>query len=391
MRRRCFAIPLALLLFGVSACTSGTPDPEAGVHRGTGATRSSEAPGWVEISEAPLSPRTGALAAWIGGEVLVVGGSQNLCPPGADCAMTQPALLDGAAYSPNDDSWRPISPSPRPVLGTPLVGDDAVFFETSMAVPTSSAEEIARYRPSTDAWDVITVEGHSGAWLESLFMGRLVLNDPGAAGLVLVDPVDGSTEQLVAPPTPPLHSTQVAVVGDLLYLFGNERLAGDTSRPSLRMAVVYDERDGWRRLPDSEALGGFQPLAVGPLLVDSADGSADGGQVDNWGRSYPYGASFDAATEAWKSLPADRPSGAWSLPHPVRGDTGIVTTDALWLDPIRGAWTPIPIPATPTTDAAIAWAGDRLFVWGGSSWVQRQDGRPGDGTLHNEGSTRRLP
>jgi hypothetical protein len=343
--------------------------------------------GWAPLSASPLSARTGATAVWTGDDVLVLGGSRNLCPPNADCAMVEPLLTDGAAYSPLDGTWRTISPAPAPVIGEPVVGDDAVYFRTALADGAEfiSSDVIARYRPSTGEWTTIAAAEVTGASLVAMFEGRLVFEDSGWR-LVLLDPDDGSTQALPDAPLPDLHSAHVAVADGRVYLFGNPRTAdADTSKPSLRLAAVYDSDRGWRRLPDSELLSGGGMVSAGGKLVDSSNGSADGGQVNNWGRSYAYGGMLDLTRERWEPLPPDRPSGSWVL-RAVEARGGIITGDGLWLDPAGGTWSTIPAPPTPTPiGAATTWAGDRLFVWGGESWSD------GTGSLHDDGVTYQFP
>jgi hypothetical protein len=344
--------------------------------------------GWTSLSTSPLSARTGATAVWTGDEVLVVGGSRNLCPPNADCAMAEPLLTDGAAYSPLDGTWRTMSQAPAPVIGEPVVGDDAVYFRTVLADGATfvSSDVIARYRPSNGEWTTISAAEVAGASLVAMFDDHLVFEDSGWR-LVLLDPDDGSTQVLPEPPLPDLHSAHVAVTDGRVYLFGNARVAdADTSKPSLRLAAVYDSDRGWRRLPDSELLSGGEMVIAGGRLVDSSNGSADGGKVNNWGRTYAYGGMLDPARERWEPLPLDRPNGSWVLQRAVEARGGVITGDGLWLDPAGGTWSTIPAPSSSTrTGAATTWAGDRLFVWGGESWSD------GTGVLHDHGATYQFP
>ena len=77
-----------------------------------------EGPGWTELPAPPLSPRTGAIAAWTGSEVVVVGGGGEnvLCPDTADCSFPNDAELftDGAAFDPRSGTWRRIADAPVP-------------------------------------------------------------------------------------------------------------------------------------------------------------------------------------------------------------------------------------------------------------------------------------
>ena len=83
-------------------------------------------------------------------------------------------------------------------------------------------------------------------------------------------------------------------------------------RPSLYRAAVLDLTDrSWRRLPDSEVVGSTPTwLRSGGLVVNPATESFDGGEVGNWGRSYPAGGILDPDTGRWSALPATRSTAA---------------------------------------------------------------------------------
>ena len=83
--------------------------------------------------------------------------------------------------------------------------------------------------------------------------------------------------------------------GQELLLFDHELVPNPGSeKPSITRAAALDLESGsWRRLPDSEI------LASGPWVIDDGRlinpmlGSADGGDSNGWGRSYPYGGILD--------------------------------------------------------------------------------------------------
>ena len=55
--------------------------------------------GWVRLPEPPLSGRDGASIVGVGDDVIVFGGTDFLCPPGADCGVGDSvAFGDGAAF-----------------------------------------------------------------------------------------------------------------------------------------------------------------------------------------------------------------------------------------------------------------------------------------------------
>ena len=147
----------------------------------------------------------------------------------------------------------------------------------------------------------------------------------------------------------------------------------------------------WQRLPDSEIVGLGGPwLRSGGLLVNPATESYDGGEVGNWGRSYPAGGILHPDTGRWSALPAKAPPQRQYL-HvaTVAGDGVVVTGDSV-LHVRDRSWAALPdLPALHDVgSAATGWAGDRLFVWGGlrfdeehpagqlrsAGWTWRPDG-----------------
>jgi hypothetical protein len=143
----------------------------------------------------------------------------------------------------------------------------------------------------------------------------------------------------------------------------------NADRPALTRAAVLDLTDrSWQRLPDSEIVGLGGPwLRSGGMLVNPATESYDGGETNNWGRFYPAGGILHPETGRWSALPAKAPPPSQHL-HvaTVAGDGVVVTGDSV-LHMRDRSWAALPdLPALHDVGgAATAWAGDRLFVWGG--------------------------
>lgn len=96
------------------------------------------------------------MAAWTGTEVVVVGGWEDLCPPGADCNMPSVSFTDGAAFDPTAGTWRPIAPAPVGVVGTraSVVAGDVYLLAGCRTINCAdSAPVVLRYRPDPDTWD----------------------------------------------------------------------------------------------------------------------------------------------------------------------------------------------------------------------------------------------
>jgi hypothetical protein len=105
---------------------------------------------WRRIAPAPLSPRGDHAALWTGREMIVWGGS------GPVRRGRTRVLSDGAAYDPQGDTWRRLSPAPlrsapaRTLHRTTEVELDAVWTGTRMLVWNGLAG--AAYAPRRDRW-----------------------------------------------------------------------------------------------------------------------------------------------------------------------------------------------------------------------------------------------
>jgi hypothetical protein len=81
----------------------------------------------------------------------------------------------------------------------------------------------------------------------------------------------------------------------------------------------------------------------GERIVNPSLGTADGGEVNNWGRSYPFGGIFDVAAGAWFPLPdmPDDPRHYWTG---VLGREGALFTGLVgyYLDLDSGTWDQLP-------------------------------------------------
>ena len=57
----------------------------------------------------------------------------------------------------------------------------------------------------------------------------------------------------------------------------------------------------------------YSPADEGGLLWNPSLGGADGGQVNNWGRAYPYGGVFDARADGTFEIDIDAKLGVAKL------------------------------------------------------------------------------
>lgn len=85
----------------------GTPRREASGHFSDGAAYDPDSDSWRVLSPAPLRGRYGHTAVWTGTQVLIWGGSDELIGPPVPARLS-----DGAAYIPGSDQWYQLPDSP---------------------------------------------------------------------------------------------------------------------------------------------------------------------------------------------------------------------------------------------------------------------------------------
>jgi hypothetical protein len=136
--------------------------------------------------------------------------------------------------------------------------------------------------------------------------------------------------------------------------------------------------EDWERLPDSEIISSSPWYSEGDLLVNPQLGGADGGEVGNWGRTYPRGGVLNTRTETWTDLPQ---AASESSAGVVGASGGLIYTncsECLLLDLVSMSW--IDMPAIPSDDAesysrrTVVPAGRNAVAFGGQRWVNNSEG-----------------
>lgn len=423
--------PLVLL---AAACGQAASDPShAGPSRppasgptaepADGPADSIASPGsaWEDLPEGPLSPRRLPHGFWVGDEVLIAGGTTaqpcgGIRPisftPGAggagqpttlgmSCAPDPtPYLRDGAAFDPEDGRWRPIAEAPLPLgAGAGVVLDGKLYllvygYETWAGVRPG----FVVYDPGRDARTELGLPPGEPASLGghlATAAGRIVVfassqeqsHETGALPPDWIyDPGQQRWDRLPTDPIAPSFDRDVAVVGDRVYLVGQEIPAdwSDGPSPLYRIAALDPVRRTWRRLPDSDIVPWDENW-------HGADGriwniSVCDPDCHDTARRNGYragGGSFDPAGDTWAPLP-DAPTRPGPYPDlsAAHGDWIVNIQGWAFHTPTR-SWTPIPAPERQqTVDSAVVLAGDRLLVWGGYR---------SPGAMTNEGIAWTLP
>lgn len=369
----------------LAAC--GQAQSREGVRSGSEARESAQA--WTRIPPGPLSARPGAVAVTVGQEVLVLGGTDAPpCPPNADCAgPSEPALRDGAAYSPGARTWRTISDAPAPLLWPrTAVADGVVYLLASEQVigQPGGGDDIApallAYSVAGDSWSALPFPPGGGASdivavPASSARGAAVLAYPGSHENghrpdQVYDVETKSWSEVPIDPIEPSFDRRMVVTdrGDVVLL-GIDSVADPGVRPALYRAALWRPGEkAWEELPRSEVVGYDQMWWWSDGRVVNASGERiDGGQTNNYGRAYPSGGLLDPYERAWTVLP-NRPPPVFGVTWYVgaAGD-GVVVAGGWALNVATARWTKVPVDdELPQQEAAVSAVDGRLFVWGGA-------------------------
>jgi hypothetical protein len=342
---------------------------------------------WERLPNPPLSPRESALALWLDGRVLMIGGSDSdPCPPSAGCvAPADPPLRDGAAFDPGRRTWRRIAPAPVgfSFAQAAVVGGAAYVLVNGERGRPDAPPAFLRYRSAQDDWTRLPFPpGRGHRSIVATDDQVVAFAESGDIPDLVFDPATGEWTPLPDDPLPRSFGRTMAWSGRELVLFAHAPVPQPNSNePSLVIAAALDPAGRtWRRLPDSEMLGqGARWFALDGRLLLPALGGADGGEVGNWGRSYPNGGILDPRRGTWSALP-EPPEGV----DPEAGEfgAGIVGArtadyfgDRGWiLDAVAQEWLAIP-PLDDeeplTTGRSVTAAGRDMLVFGGVRWDRR--------------------
>lgn len=366
-----------LMCMAVAGC-SGLSEVAAGRDPGGPGADSSRVadPGWSALPPSPLAPRQGMVAEAIGDRFVLVGGSVTTsCPPNASCLASPDGFRrDGAVFDPATGVWRTIAEAPVRISSyrTAVLGDS--LYLISVPDPTVAEEVFLRYDLGDDAWTTLPDPPSPGSDLVATDDRVLAVADTDEFGETrdgAFSPETGRWTPLSDDPLGPSFNRGAAWLGDRLLLTG-QRLVDDPGAdgPSLtRMAELDADLTTWTRLPDSPIIGGT-PIAVGGKVVFPTPGSADGGEVGNWGRSYDSGGIWDVTTRTWRALPAGGPrlpQDGDELPALAAfGAGGVLIGNAL-LDPVAATWTRLPLPPlSARSSPAVAVGAHGVLIWGGT-------------------------
>lgn len=344
------------------------------VNVAAGDAAGSYGPGWTQLPDPPLSPRTGATAATVGDEIVVAGGTQRFCQPLASCVGRldpDPGFADGAAFNVATGKWRRIAPAPFGFADAhaTVVGDALFLFTcdqiSTITLPSQRSicddrgAKVLRYRTTADAWDFLPAPPSGGPYGLVTSGSTLVAYASGALSSPRpdwkLDHADGTWRELPHDPLPPLADRQVVADGNDLLLFGTDPGWIEGSRPD-PWAARFDGATGvWSKL--GPVLGSSsQVWALDRLVVLNPEpGSIERGGI------------FDASSGRSSPMPPP-PAAATSLSGALGAASAVFTSADGWvMDLPSRTW--MQIPPADARDAAVTSFGRRLFRFGGERYV----------------------
>lgn len=303
----------------------------------------------------------GALATWTGAELLVVGGhADHVCPPAADCLRRDTATSGAAAYDPDRDSWRILSSAPEPIAEGHAVwlGEQALFV-------ADGGTTTLLYEPASDTWT------RAADLPAPVYDGGLALTPTGAVRFAYDQrpdrsratdfAYDAARDRWTALPHDPFgesYDRSVAWHDGRLWLLsmGVEHHFDAIEGSPSRLAVLEGGR--WRVVdPSTPTVTQLQwVVAQGDLLVVAGDRGLGGPSR-----------SYDPRSDAWRELASvDGPprDAACELGPPAAGPAWITAGDRLLSASPADAVVVPPCPGHAGLHT-VAWAGERLVVWGG--------------------------
>jgi hypothetical protein len=186
--------------------------------------------------------------------------------------------------------------------------------------------------------------------------------------LHVLDLAAGEWRSLPADPlTPRLTEGRVFATDAGIVLAGVNYEEAAPDEPTLTQADVWDG-ESWRRLPRTGMIGPLYHWA-GERILGLEIGGADGGEVDGWGRWYPFAGALDPATGEWSAVDGvpdyeEARKADWRV---EAADGPLFATAGFVYDDRTGDWTLLGRPDSDLDwELTGVWADGRLVVFGGA-------------------------
>lgn len=370
MKRTTWGLLLILLLGSCSAPSSSENGTDGPRGRGEGA--------WSQIAASPLSARYASQAATIGDKLYIIGGTAaEPCPPNADCTEPpDPFFTDGATYDPQTQTWADIADAPVPIgYGSSAVvnGTFYVLVNGYGSSDPSVRPAFLSYDPERDHWEELAPPPRQRERILTSAGPRVIAfqesQENGVEGDLMYDADTDEWSELTPDPLRPAYDRWMVGTDRGLVLTAISLEPREPDEPNLYAAALL--RDGeWGSLGESETFG-YNPvwsLTAGRVL-NASNERADGGETNNWGRTYHAGGTLDPATGQWELLP-DPPQDRGEFEGINTAGDRYSVADSGWVYDARDErWLHLTRPrGGPDGEMSAAWLGDELYVWGGVDW-----------------------
>lgn len=321
---------------------------------------------WRSLAPAPLAPGDVAASAWTGEELLVWRGKAD----------------QFAAYDPHLDEWRGVAEAPVYAAGRTgalWTGEELVVLGAyGEWTPSALPDQGAAYHPDTDSWRSIAPAPEGDwSWDAAVWDGQAIIvvgarfsdgrgTDPSA---VAYDPDRDAWDDLPPPPVWNWSGWLLAAVVEGHVVVIGERASAHPDAGE-RALAVYDPREReWTEL-EPTPYGGLWSVGMASVEPPGRAAVVGGVHDDVW---HDVNATWSPDEGLrWDGLPP-RPYSGQRAPALLDTDHGLVAwtwgaEDAWLLDDDERQWRPLSEgPLGPRRDAALAWTGDELLVWGGRS------------------------
>lgn len=340
----------------------------------------SEAEGdWERLPESSLSARYATRSIALGGELYVLGGTAaEPCPPNADCIEpSDPFLADGAVYDPATQSWGEIADAPIPIgYGSSSVVDGKLYLlvsEYGSTHPSTRAAFLC-YDAAGDRWEELRLPREHEERILTSRGPRVVAfqssQENGVKEDLVYDPETDSWAELPPDPLRESFDRWMVWTDEGLVLTAIE----DVPQPGAHGPALYRAAllDGGRRKSFGESeIFGYNPewsWTAGKVLNPSNE-RADGGETNNWGKTYNAGGTLDPTTGEWGLLP-NPPAERGEFQNVSAAGDRYATAYSGWVyDAVDQRWLNLTRPeGGPDADMSAAWMGNALYVFGGVRW-----------------------
>lgn len=359
------------LLIVLGACTSASMRP--------GSESSNFDGGWTQLPKSPLSARYASHVVAIERELFVIGGTAaDPCPPGAGCiGPSESSFSDGATYDPRTRRWAPIADAPVPIgRGSSAVVEGKLYL---LVYEYLATDEVTRssflsYDPRRDRWQRLSLP-REPLYRHLVSSGPRVVafqssQENGVNGDLVYDPEADSWSELPPDPLRESFDRWMVWTDEGLVLTGLENVPQPGSDgPSLYRAALLSEGK-WKSFGTSEIFG-YNPewSWTAETVLNPSNERADGGETNNWGKTYNAGGTFDPATGEWGLLP-DPPQGRGEFEGiSAAGDRYAIAYSGWVYDALHERWMELIRPEdAPEVDTSATWVGNELYLFGGVRW-----------------------